>query len=123
MANVLICPKCGQELNDNSRYCSYCGHCLSFKDNQIDNRNNANNTNVYAIIGFVLSLAGDLLITIGGLVLSAIGLKKANIEGYELKGLSLAGLIIASIKIAILLTVTIIYFLYFWSIISYKISI
>ena len=87
MANVLICPKCGQELNDNSRYCSYCGHCLSFKDNQIDNRNNANNTNVYAIIGFVLSLAGDLLITIGGLVLSAIGLKKANREGYESRGL------------------------------------
>ncbi len=111
MANVLICPKCGQELNDITRYCPYCGFNLSIEESQ----NNRRDTNIYAIVGFVLALTGDFLMVLAGLILCAIGINKANREGYDLKGLALAGVIIAPIKLFLIIIFTILYLGLFFS--------
>ena len=111
MVNALICPKCGQELNDITRYCPYCGFNLSIEESQ----NNRRDTNIYAIIGFVLTLTGGFLMVLAGLILCAIGINKANSEGYDLKGLALAGVIIAPIKLFLIIIFTILYLGLFFS--------
>ena len=57
--------------------------------------NNKKNTNVIAIVGFVLSF----FIGIAGLICSIIGLNKSK-ELKDGKGLSIAGIVISSIRIA-----------------------
>ena len=62
----MYCEKCGSKLNN-----GMCPNC---------NKNNIKKTNAYAIIGFVLSF----IVSIAGLILSIIGLKKSKDFNYYL---------------------------------------
>ncbi len=85
----MYCEKCGSKLNK-----GICPNC---------NKNNVKKTNNYAIIGFVLSF----FVSIAGLILSIIGLKKSK-DFNDGKGLSIAGIIISSILLVIKIFVIVI---------------
>ncbi len=91
----MFCKNCGKEIDDKAAICIYCGVSTSGTD--ISQRKK--NTNVLAIVGFILSF----FISIAGLVCSIIGYKRATEFGGKGKYLALAGIIISAISMAIVL--------------------
>ncbi|MBR2967924.1 MAG: zinc-ribbon domain-containing protein [Clostridia bacterium] len=98
----MYCRNCGKEINDNADVCLHCGVATN---KTTANQSSAQQTNVLAIIGFILSF----IMPIAGLVLSILGRSKASSYNDNGKGLSLAGIIISSIYLAFGLLVIIIY--------------
>ncbi len=97
-----FCSNCGTEIAEGANACSNCGTLINKP--QTASVNNNNQTNGFAIAGFVLSLVS--LVCCGatsllGLIFSIIGLvqsKKFNGNG---KGLAIAGIIISCIFVII----------------------
>lgn len=98
----MYCRNCGKEINDNADVCLNCGAATN---KTTANQSNTQQTNVFALIGFILSF----IIPVAGLVLSIIGKNKAASYNDNGKGLSLAGIIISSVFLAFALFITIIY--------------
>ena len=80
------CKYCGNELYDEAVMCPKCGWMV--KEVIMEQ-----NTNSFAIAGFVLSFFGGIL----GIVFSAIGLTKSKYLNNKGKGLSIAGIVIGSV--------------------------
>ena len=87
----MFCPKCGKEIMDEAVICPHCGCATNSKADSVKEQE----TNVLAIVGFILSFFVPLV----GLILSIIGYKKAPEYNNSGKGLALAGIIISSIVI------------------------
>lgn len=98
-----FCANCGSKIDEEADICLKCGHMVK-KQKTSGNLK----TNIYGIIGFVVSIMALLtsFVFIGGLfgivslVLSILGLNYAK-KLKEGKGLSIAGLIISIISIVI----------------------
>jgi len=101
------CPACGAQVAEGIQYCSSCGYNMNQQAQSAYQTANYNSTpisttstssNGMAIAGFVVSLISLFLccgcISIVGLILSCIGLKRANQNNGAGKGLGIAGLII-----------------------------
>lgn len=101
------CPACGAQVAEDIQYCSSCGYNMNQQAQSAYQTANYNSTpisttstssNGMAIAGFVVSLISLFLccgcISIVGLILSCIGLKRANQNNGAGKGLGIAGLII-----------------------------
>ncbi len=110
------CPYCKREVENATKFCSYCGHSLTKIKTPTAPTTppiyyvaqpapQPTPTNGYAIAGFVLAFIFSLL----GLIFSLIGRSKAKTIGSG-EGLAIAGMIISTIRIAL---VFIIFFLAF----------
>ena len=93
----MFCNNCGSQIDDNAVVCPNCGVVTN---NYIAKNTNQNNeTNVLAIVGFILSF----FIAIAGLICSIIGYRKAAELNGKGKGLALAGILISAIWIGIVI--------------------
>lgn len=106
------CPACGAQVDDASQFCNTCGYNMNQQAQSNFQTANYNNTpisttstssNGLAIAGFVVSLVSLFLccgcVSIVSLILSCIGLKRANQNNGAGKGLGIAGLIISILGI------------------------
>lgn len=57
------CPKCGNEVNNNSKFCTKCGYKLN-KANEISLQSSSKNNKV--IIGIIVGIIAVLIVVIGG---------------------------------------------------------
>ncbi len=101
------CPACGAQVAEGNQCCTTCGYNMNQQTESNYQTANYNNTpisttsttsNGMAIAGFVVSLVSLFLccgcISIVGLILSCIGLKRAKQNNGAGQGLGIAGLII-----------------------------
>lgn len=88
----MFCKNCGREIDNNAAVCPYCGVVASKE--QLTPKSE---TNVLAIVGFVLSF----FIAIAGLICSILGKKKADELSGSGKGLATAGIVISIASMAI----------------------
>ncbi len=95
----MFCPKCGKEIMNEAVICPHCGCATRTGANSVGEQK----TNIFAIVGFILSFFIHLV----GLILSIIGYKKAQEYNNSGKSLALAGIIISVIGMVL----TIIYFI------------
>lgn len=105
----MFCRNCGKQINDEIKYCPFCGTATNFTPAQTQHGSNssapAKKTNPFSIAGFVLSLVSFYLgfffciIPALGLVFGIIGLNAPK-ETNSGHGLALAGVIISSITFA-----------------------
>lgn len=103
----MYCRNCGKEINDNADVCLHCGVSTN---KATANQSSAQQSNVFAYVGFIFSFPIPLV----GLILSIIGRTKAASYNDDGKGLSLAGIIISSIILAFTFIFLIVFFyLYF----------
>ena len=93
----MFCHNCGSAVDDDSVFCNSCGTKLNFapqKSTQQPQGSTAANTNIIAIVGFILSF----FVAIAGLICSIIGFQNAQ-KGAPHKGLAIAGIIISVVWI------------------------
>ena len=120
------CPACGAQVADGNQCCTTCGYNMNQQAQSAYQTANYNNTpisttstssNGMAIAGFVVSLVSLFLccgcISIVGLILSYIGLKRAKQNNGAGQGLGIAGLIINILGTVISLKVVIVSLLIF----------
>ncbi len=88
----MYCKNCGSNLDDRAVICPHCG-VPTGENVQTPAKNQ---TNVIAVVGFVLSF----FLALAGLICSIIGYKKASEMNGNGKGLALAGIIISAISLA-----------------------
>lgn len=106
----MYCKKCGNELDENEKFCSQCG-------SQVEDELGVENKEAIVpaevpvekrysgkgIAGFVLSLVGLLVAALPcgilGVIFSSIAMSKYNPETNKGKGLIIAGLIISILDI------------------------
>lgn len=88
-----FCGNCGSKMESDASFCTNCGTSNSgvVKNSYTSDENW---TNGFAIAGFICSFIFALV----GLILSIVGLNKANEHNGELKGLAIAGIIIAAVN-------------------------
>lgn len=82
------CAKCGNELMNDAVVCPKCGCSADFEKNQ----SSANQTNGYAIAGFICSFFILLL----GWIFVGIGLNKTNKIDEKGKGFAIAAIAIST---------------------------
>lgn len=107
------CANCGKEINEEADVCLNCGHKI--KKSPV---NNIQKTNIYGLIGFILSMLAFFtsffviggFIAIGSLILSIVGLNTAK-KLNEGKGYSIAGLVFSIVSLVISIIYWIIIFL------------
>ena len=87
-----FCGNCGNKMDSDATFCTNCGTSNSGVTKSSEGSENY--TNGFAIAGFVCSF----LIAIVGLILSIVGLSKANENNGQGKGLAIAGIIIAAVN-------------------------
>lgn len=96
----MYCKNCGKEIDDHAFVCPYCG---------VQTGNNAsaanNQTNVLAIVGFVLAF----LVPIAGLICSVIGKREAPKYGGNGTGLATAGIAISIVEMVLAVILIVIY--------------
>lgn len=95
------CENCGKELAN-----GVCPNCNGDNTQNNNNIQSQNKTNAYSIVGFVLSF----FISIAGLIVSIIGLKKSK-EMNNGKGLSIAGIVISIVGLVFKILIIAIAFL------------
>lgn len=88
----MYCKNCGKEIDDHAAVCPYCG-VVADKEQLAPK----SETNVLAIVGFVLSF----FIAIAGLICSILGKKKADELNGSGKGLATAGIVISIVSMAV----------------------
>ncbi|MDE5721624.1 MAG: DUF4190 domain-containing protein [Clostridia bacterium] len=89
----MFCRNCGKEIDDNAAVCIHCGVATG-KAQPVSNE-----TNVLAIVGFVLSFFTAII----GLICSIIGYKNSKDPRYNGNGrsLAIAGIIISCVATAL----------------------
>ena len=96
----MYCKNCGKEIDERAFVCPYCG---------VQTGNNAsaanNQTNVLAIVGFVLAF----LVPIAGLICSVIGKREAPKYGGNGTGLATAGIVISIVELVFIVIYIIIF--------------
>lgn len=110
----MFCKNCGKEIDDNAVICPDCGVPTDkFKTEAApaDGQAAVQKTNVFAIIGFVLSLVAFAFIfiqvvvfwilAIAALTLSILGLVWSAKKGWNLKGLAIAGVVISAVDVGV----------------------
>lgn len=99
----MYCKNCGKEIDERAFVCPYCG---------VQTGNNAsaanNQTNVLAIVGFVLAF----LVPIAGLICSVIGKREAPKYGGNGTGLATAGIAISIVEMVLAVILIVIYVIY-----------
>jgi uncharacterized protein YacL len=97
-----FCGNCGSKMDSDASFCVNCGTANSgvVKPNY---SSDTAWTNGFAIAGFICSFVFALV----GLILSIVGVQKADEHNGELKGLAIAGIIIAAINMALGLIISI----------------
>ena len=104
----MFCPKCGKEVPDDTLFCPSCGTGISRPSPSEGNsqKNTAEKTsyNVLAIIGLVVSAIAvcvdadtGLVLGIGGLVVSIIGLIQCKKKIMKGTVLSIIGIVLGAI--------------------------
>lgn len=127
----MFCKNCGKEINDGMAFCPYCGTAVK-KHQQVEpaadtapeakpeatptekdiKKAEAKNTNVFALVGFVLSICTWVIFSflnyrvyictvIGAisLTMSVVGLVFAEKKNHNLKSLAIAGLIVSVVAV------------------------
>ena len=95
----MYCGQCGKQLSEGTNFCPRCGYgqaqggfeCAS-ANVQYDTENNPP-----AVWGFICALVGlfvplpiiDMIISVVGIVLSVVGLKKKRYKGFAIAGIIL----------------------------------
>ena len=85
------CKYCGYELTDDAINCPNCGRTVSNDSKNTTTVYYVNESNGYAIAGFVLSFFIPLL----GLIFGALGLSRSKEIGGEGRGFAIGALIIS----------------------------
>lgn len=122
--NLIICPCCGAVQpnqyayrnegqgqyagQDPNGYQNQNGNQYAGQGNGYQNDNSVNIANVaynkFCVIGFVLScigfVAGYFVVPLAGLIVSAIGLSKINVDFEQGKILGICGIVIGGVKVA-----------------------
>ncbi len=106
----MFCRYCGKRLDENLKYCPFCGAEQTKETTSADvfdtpvqqNQNQpatkkSEDGNTLAIAGFILAF----FMPIAGIICSWLGLKKANEEGLPYGGLAKAGLIVSIVSIVL----------------------
>lgn len=106
----MFCRYCGKRLDENLKYCPFCGAEQAKETTSADvfdtpvqqNQNQpaakkSEDGNTLAIAGFILAF----FVPIAGIICSWLGLKKANEEGLPYGGLAKAGLIVSIVSIVL----------------------
>ena len=93
----MFCKNCGQEIDDKASICVHCGVAVEKKSENSE-------TNVLAIVGFILSF----FIALAGLICSILGYKRAPEFGGKGKSLALAGIIISIVEMVLAVLIYII---------------
>lgn len=86
----MFCKHCGKEIDNQAVVCPHCGTQIQALAHP------KQETNVLAIIGFVLSFC----VALAGLICSILGRKKADELGGNGKGLATAGIAIGAVCLA-----------------------
>lgn len=107
----MFCKNCGKEIDDNAVVCPNCGVATeklqeTTAATQVEEKKK---TNVFAIIGFILSLVtwGMVFVNtyaywicfVAGLVLSILGIVWAAKKNANLKGLAIAGVVLTAVSV------------------------
>ncbi len=107
------CTRCRRELDEGTVNCPYCGE--SQPPSKGEPKEKVKNTN--ALVGFIYSIFGSVVgiilsflapmfaIPLGGIIFSAIGVKKADQYYGEGKKLAIAGIIISCVGALISLAI------------------
>ena len=96
-----FCSKCGQEVNEEAVICIHCGCSVETATPEATPQKKLN---VFALVGFIVSLA-SLLIDFGGivglvgLIFSSIALRQLKTDGKKGKGFAITGLVVGIISI------------------------
>lgn len=107
----MFCKNCGSEISDEAVVCPNCGvpteklNSAATEAQPVEKKK----TNVFAIIGFVLSLVAGVfafvqvivywIAIVAALVLSILGIVWATKKNANLKGLAIAGVVLSAIDI------------------------
>ncbi len=90
-----FCPNCGTEING--------GACPNCAKPQVNNVQNTEKSNGFAIAGFIISIVSPVLccgsLSTLSLILSIVGLVTVNKNGQKGKGLAVAGIVISAITL------------------------
>ncbi len=125
----MYCTNCGKECNNDEKFCTDCGTPINAVQAQTaasvpaveatesvpaDSKKEKKKFNVFAIVGFVLSLVSFLggpgtvvLGPLAGLIFSIVALVQIKKNSQKGKGLAVAGVILGAISTAVTLVVTI----------------
>lgn len=91
----MICNSCGQEIEDNSSECRYCGASIAAPAKK--------KVNVTAVIGFIIGLASIglsyylCIASVVGIIVNIAGLCLR--KKYRLNGFAIAGLVISILSL------------------------
>lgn len=92
----MFCKNCGSEIDNNAYVCPKCGVRCGAE---------AAKRNTIGLLGFIFSF----IVPLAGLILSIIGLNKANELDGDRKGLSKAGIIISAVLWSVNFVISIVY--------------
>lgn len=95
----MFCRNCGKEVDDKAYVCPYCGVIVGKNGAETQPKNDSN---ILAVIGFVLSF----VIPLAGLICSILGYNKSKNEGLPYKNLAFAGIIISTAVMVLSVVVT-----------------
>ncbi len=109
----MFCKNCGKEIDDAAVVCPNCGAATDkFKEPAISAQTaESSKLNVFAIIGFIMSLVAFAfafiiaivywIALIAAITLSILGLVWSVKKGANLKGLAIAGVVISAVDLAL----------------------
>lgn len=109
----MYCTNCGKECNQGEKFCTGCGKQISALNSQPTASTTAplNDTrkfNIFAIVGFVISIVCFLggaytivLAPLAGLVFSIVALVQIRKKGQKGKGLAIAGIVLGAVSAAV----------------------
>ena len=95
----MFCSNCGNQMSKDSKYCTNCGAGTEADNHTV--ASNADNTNIFAIIGFIFSF----MFFPAGIVLSIIALIQISKTQQGGKGLAIAGLIVSCLPVLLLIVI------------------
>ena len=115
-----FCTQCGSALEEGSAVCPNCGNKIRKVEEEVVysepanqnvtyENNGTKKNNVFALVGFILSLVNILCcgsLSIFGLIFSIVGLVESKKQDGNGKGMAIAGIIISSVFIVLSIILT-----------------
>ena len=100
----MYCNNCGKEIDDNAVVCPHCGSATE----KLSAATTPTAKNSLALVGLILSF----FITLAGLIVSIVALKRSKQPEYagDGKGMAIAGIVVSAVEMGLAILLYIILF-------------